>query len=520
MRCQKCEMTNSSTARFCKQCGTLMPRQAQAAAVTQAVKDDMAFAMDTSVVADRAPATTGAAVATAAAASFTAAANITAADAVDACPQCGTQRVGGKRFCRSCRFDFSALEAASVQNVPAAEEMTKWIDSQAGAKAAEQAEEERRRVAEAQAVAQCEAEASAAAQTEEEHRVVDGEPCPTCSTPRTNGKRFCRTCRYDFVACVAHQASPAVVSNEITGASPSALEGEAEEHDERESTASRVDERATGQSTTSAMPPASEPVRHNATAASQAQTATNPTKIEPDNGNRKKIIMIGSAAVVFLGIAISAGVLLRAHRTSTADGQQTQVGAPTATTAPRATAADAPSAPTAAGTQQSSTSQPEPQLAPAASQAAAARPDVQQPTSAPAVENESGARTTPATSTKQANEPVEPAATVNPPAAAALSEPTLSAQQREAAPAQPSHPKPRKPTAPAPDAAAQNPTIRAAIAGSLADGTSCFGNKKYDCAISNADAVLRLDPHNSLALSLRRRAKAAQDAALNSLSIQ
>lgn len=82
--------------------------------------------------------------------------------------------------------------------------------------------------------------------------------------------------------------------------------------------------------------------------------------------------------------------------------------------------------------------------------------------------------------------------------------------------------KPKKSAAPA-DANAnsgENATIRAAIAGNLADGNGCFSNKKFDCAISNADAVLRLDPHNAQALSLRKRARAAQQNALNSMSIE
>jgi hypothetical protein len=84
----------------------------------------------------------------------------------------------------------------------------------------------------------------------------------------------------------------------------------------------------------------------------------------------------------------------------------------------------------------------------------------------------------------------------------------------------PARPKVHKPARPPADADDPNPTIRAAIAGSLSEGSSCFSNKKFDCAISNANAVLRLDPRNVQALSLRQRAKAAQDSALNSLSIQ
>jgi hypothetical protein len=92
---------------------------------------------------------------------------------------------------------------------------------------------------------------------------------------------------------------------------------------------------------------------------------------------------------------------------------------------------------------------------------------------------------------------------------------------QEPAPSAPRvHDKPKKATAPADTAPGENATIRTAIAGSLSDGASCFANKKFDCAISDTDAVLRLDPHNAQALSLRKRAKAAQQSALNSMSIE
>jgi len=52
-----------------------------------------------------------------------------------------------------------------------------------------------------------------------------------------------------------------------------------------------------------------------------------------------------------------------------------------------------------------------------------------------------------------------------------------------------------------------NGATRAAIARNLADGNRCFNNNKFDCALSKANAALRLDPHNEQATSLLRRTK-------------
>jgi len=52
-----------------------------------------------------------------------------------------------------------------------------------------------------------------------------------------------------------------------------------------------------------------------------------------------------------------------------------------------------------------------------------------------------------------------------------------------------------------------NGATRAAIARNLADGNRCFNNNKFDCALSKANAALRLDPHNEQAASLLRRTK-------------
>ncbi len=59
-----------------------------------------------------------------------------------------------------------------------------------------------------------------------------------------------------------------------------------------------------------------------------------------------------------------------------------------------------------------------------------------------------------------------------------------------------------------------------AINASLEEGSRCMALKKYDCAISSANTVLRLDAHNSRALDMKRKAKAAQDKAISQIEIQ
>lgn len=54
----------------------------------------------------------------------------------------------------------------------------------------------------------------------------------------------------------------------------------------------------------------------------------------------------------------------------------------------------------------------------------------------------------------------------------------------------------------------ENNALRAAIAGNLANGNRCFAARKYDCALSHANAALRLDPQNEPAASLLKRTKA------------
>jgi hypothetical protein len=62
--------------------------------------------------------------------------------------------------------------------------------------------------------------------------------------------------------------------------------------------------------------------------------------------------------------------------------------------------------------------------------------------------------------------------------------------------------------------------LQAAIDASLEEGEQCMSRKKFDCAISSANTILRLDSSNTRALDMKRKAKEAQDRALSQIDIQ
>lgn len=62
--------------------------------------------------------------------------------------------------------------------------------------------------------------------------------------------------------------------------------------------------------------------------------------------------------------------------------------------------------------------------------------------------------------------------------------------------------------------------IDSAISAALDEGAQCMNQKKFDCAIANANTVLRFAPGNRSAQDMKRRAKEAQDNALSSIQIQ
>ncbi|MBB5463074.1 hypothetical protein [Paraburkholderia sp. Cpub6] len=215
-----------------------------------------------------------------------------------------------------------------------------------------------------------------------------------------------------------------------------------------------------------------------------------------------------------VGIAVGAGLLMRSHR---APASTDDASAPTAASVPFNALPSSPSS-------QALAEAPAPALAASASDVAAT--PTQPPTASETTAASANAPVTQATSQPDtaASAPApaqpqpQPQAQPTPQATSPMPAQTDAKEPTSPAPRQ--HEKPKKSTASADRDAGENATIRAAIAGSLLDGASCFGNKKFDCAISNADAVLRLDPRNAQALSLRKRAKIAQQSALNSMSIE
>ena len=54
----------------------------------------------------------------------------------------------------------------------------------------------------------------------------------------------------------------------------------------------------------------------------------------------------------------------------------------------------------------------------------------------------------------------------------------------------------------------------------LNDADLCFAKKKYECAINEGNAVLKIDPGNIRAKTLVQKAHAEQKKALESISIQ
>ncbi|OEZ49354.1 hypothetical protein JAB1_25480 [Janthinobacterium sp. MP5059B] len=82
--------------------------------------------------------------------------------------------------------------------------------------------------------------------------------------------------------------------------------------------------------------------------------------------------------------------------------------------------------------------------------------------------------------------------------------------------------KPAKPVKVTPPAApASKPSgLESVITDSLSEASHCMSQRKYDCAIANANAVLRMDTGNRYALDIKRKAKEAQDKALSQIQIE
>lgn len=149
----------------------------------------------------------------------------------------------------------------------------------------------------------------------------------------------------------------------------------------------------------------------------------------------------------------------------------------------------------------------EPKLAPRVPEQQALTAPPKAPTSAPALAPAPAPTPAPVTAAaKPTPEPVTPAPVVAAP-------PKPAPVPVVAKPASSPAFKPATSTAPAPNA------NKAAIADMLSDANACMASKRYECAITNAKSVLRLDPGNADATRLQQRATAAQNQALQSISI-
>ena len=82
--------------------------------------------------------------------------------------------------------------------------------------------------------------------------------------------------------------------------------------------------------------------------------------------------------------------------------------------------------------------------------------------------------------------------------------------------------KPAKPVkaVPPPAPVKQTSGLESVITESLSEASHCMSQRKYDCAIANANAVLRMDKGNRYALDIKRKAKEAQDKALSQIQIE
>lgn len=82
--------------------------------------------------------------------------------------------------------------------------------------------------------------------------------------------------------------------------------------------------------------------------------------------------------------------------------------------------------------------------------------------------------------------------------------------------------KPAKPVkvTPPPAPVKQTTGLESVITESLSEASHCMSQRKYYCAIANANAVLRMDKGNRYALDIKRKAKDAQDKALSQIQIE
>ena len=124
-----------------------------------------------------------------------------------------------------------------------------------------------------------------------------------------------------------------------------------------------------------------------------------------------------------------------------------------------------------------------------------------------------------ATAAEPAVAPAAPAPAVAAPAPEPVPAPAPAPAVEKPAPVAEKPAKPVKVTPPAAPVK-QTSGLESVITDSLSEASHCMSQRKYDCAIANANAVLRMDTGNRHALDIKRKAKEAQDKALSQIQIE
>ena len=101
-----------------------------------------------------------------------------------------------------------------------------------------------------------------------------------------------------------------------------------------------------------------------------------------------------------------------------------------------------------------------------------------------------------------------------------VSEPAIVVQPVPKPPVVRARPSPKPDAGIAAAPAREDGVMAGAIAASLDEGMQCMSQKKFDCAVANANAVLRLAPGNRQAQDMKRRAREAQERAMSQIKIE
>jgi hypothetical protein len=252
MLCQKCGFSNTPTAKFCKQCGQGLPRTTTAAqSPTQAAAPDIPTQK------------TG--------------------DEAAQCPQCATPRVPGKRFCRSCRFDFVMQPASEAASITATRE-------------------------------------GAVTTLPEVAAVPSTGAVSAAQTPQARDEAPAATGTANPVECLGHE------------------------------TGQGSETRFT--QTSASVPTSNAKVERPASADHRtAGASTAPVTASGQGGGGNNAWIVGAAALVVIGLAVGGGLLLRAHHRPVAtENAAASVPAAASAPPPASTTSAAAPAPTTAGT--------------------------------------------------------------------------------------------------------------------------------------------------------------------------